>query len=161
MSKPRLLFVLLGVRNECILKYIQPALHKHLNTENIYYYKVWEHDFPNTTNYYQSWFTDIMIKKGSNEVIVVIHDENSTLMGEIFDNRMKAFHSIYNYTIVEAEFRKEFEVLDSEHKFSDEEYEKKLSETHSSYWELFGHLINLNYREVYKDSTTIVKLKFV
>ena len=159
MEKPRLLFVLLGVRHECILKYIQPTLHKHLNTENIFYYKVWEHDFPNTTNCYQTWFTDIMIKKGSNEVIIVVHDENMDLMGEIFDNRMKAFHSIYNYTIIEAEFRKEFEVLD--HKFSVEEYEKELSDIHSSYWELFGYLVDSNYHEVYKDSPTIVKHKYV
>ena len=76
-GKPRLLFILLGVRNDSVLKHIEPVFAEQF--KSIYYYKVWEHEFPHTTNYYDSWFTDVMIKKGWNDVVVVLHDENMDL----------------------------------------------------------------------------------
>ena len=93
-DKPRLLFILLGIRNECVLKYFKPAFEKAFPKDKVFYYTVCEHHFPESTNGYQSWFTDIMIKKGSSEVVIILHDESMDLMAEIFDERMKTFHAI-------------------------------------------------------------------
>ena len=136
-DKPRLLFILLGIEHECVLPHISFVIDKAFQNEGIFYYKVWEHDIPNTTNLYNSWFTDIMMKKGSNKVIVVVHDECMEDMGVIFDTRMQAFHSLYNYKIIEVEFRRPLRIYSEEHPFIPRKLKKKFNEIPWSFWEMF------------------------
>lgn len=136
-DKPRLLFILLGIEHECVLPHISFVIDKAFQNEGIFYYKVWEHDIPNTTNLYNSWFTDIMMKKGSNKVIVVVHDECMEDMGVIFDTRMQAFHSIYNYKIAEVEFRRPLRIYSEEHPFIPRKLKKKFNEIPWTFWGMF------------------------
>ena len=136
-DKPRILFILLGIEHECVLPHISFVIDKGFHSEGIFYYKVWEHDIPNTTNLYNSWFTDIMTKKGNNRVIVVAHDESMDLMGAIFDSRMQAFHSIYNYKIAEVEFRRPNRIYTEEHPFEARKLKKKFNEIPWTFWGMF------------------------
>ena len=152
-GKPRLLFILLGVRNDSILKHIQPVFAEHF--KNIYYYKVWEHEFPHTTNYYDSWFTDVMIKKGSNDVVVVLHDENMDLMAETFDRRMSTFHSAFNHVIVKTEFRKPYTVTESPPTF----VEPKMP---LYFWDLFANEMTHHYYDMQTGVLSTVRdFKFI
>ena len=151
-KKPRLLFILLGIRNENMLKYIQPALNEHIPPEKIFYYKVWEHSFNLTLNYYESWFTDVMIKKGSYEVVVVLHDENMDIMAETFDRRMKAFHSTYNYMVVKCEFRKPYEMIDP-----DEEELKEPVKIPTHFWEYFANEMSHYYHDTCTGNLSTLK----
>ena len=94
-------------------------------------------DIPNTSNLYNSWFTDIMMKKGSNSVAVVVHDEDMEQMGATFDARMQAFHSIYNYKIAEVEFRRSHRIYSEERPFNPRRYERKFAKLPWHFWGMF------------------------
>lgn len=137
-NKPRLLFILLGIEHPSALPFLFMAIHRSFQYENIFWYKVWEHmDIPNTSNLYNSWFTDIMMKKGSSTVVVIVHDENMKDFSTLIDARMQAFHSIYNYKIAEEEFRRSHRIFSEEHPFNPMEYRDKFADLPMPFWEMF------------------------
>ena len=137
-NKPRLLFILLGLEHPSALPFIFMAIHRAFRYENIFWYKVWEHmDIPNTSNLYSSWFTDIMMKKGSSTVVVIVHDENMKDLSTMIDTRMQAFHSIYNYKIAEEEFRRPLRIFSEEKPFDPKEYKEKFAKLPMSFWGMF------------------------
>ena len=104
IEKPRLLFILVAEHNTKYSDVIVPAVKLKL-TPDVYHYNCSEHVDEHSTNLYNTWFTDLMMKKGNNKVVVVTHDENEEMMMEIFDARMHNFHSIYNHMFVSIDLR--------------------------------------------------------
>ena len=104
VHKPRVLFVLVAEHTTKYSDVIVSAAKLKL-TPNVYHYNCSEHVDMHSTNLYNSWFTDIMIRKANNSVVVVTHDENEELMMEIFDSRMHNFHSIYNHMFISIDMR--------------------------------------------------------
>ena len=79
----------------------------------------------------------MMMKKGSNNVIVVVYDEDMELMGVIFDARMQALHSIYNYKIAEVEFRRPLRIFSEEQPFDPKEYKENFDKLPWCFWGMF------------------------
>ena len=137
-NKPRLLFILLGLEHPSALPFLFMAIHRAFRNEKIFWYKVWEHmDIPNTSNLYSSWFTDIMMKKGSSGVVVIVHDEDMQNFSTMIDTRMQAFHSICNYKIAEEEFRRPLRIFSEEKPFDPMEYHEKFANLPMPFWEMF------------------------
>ena len=96
-----------------------------------------------------------MIKKGWNDVVVVLHDENMDLMAETFDRRMSTFHSAYNHVIVKTEFRKPYTVTESPPTF----VEPKMP---LYFWDLFANEMTHHYYDMQTGVLSTVRdFKFI
>lgn len=117
MNKPRIHFVLINEKEneDKFSKFLYYGLQLKLQTE-IYFYECKKGFQIGAQDLYNSWFTDIMFKKGGHSVILVKHQEgDGSELSELFDHRIHAFYGQYNHFITSID-------LNTKHKFGDEMY---------------------------------------
>lgn len=119
-SKPIIHFVLINeskdVNKYSKFLYYSILLKLQLKDDEIMIYECEDDKQVGSQDRINSWFTDIMMKKGRCSMIIVKHQEKDFVnMSDIFDARMHAFHCLYNHFITNIN-------LISKHNVGDEFY---------------------------------------
>lgn len=112
----RIHFVLINEKSD-IDKYSKFLLYglKLKLQKDVYFYECKDDCLIGAQDRPNSWFTDIMQKKGDHSVILVKHQFDEVKLSDVFDNRMHAFHSIYKHFITSIN-------LNTCHNFGDETF---------------------------------------
>lgn len=115
-NKSRIHFVLINEdKNEDkYSKLLYHGLKLKLQTD-IFFYECEDDCQIGSQDKFNSWFTDIITKKGNHKVIIVKHQTDEVKLSDVFDNRLHAFHSIYKHFVTSINLKTSF-------KFGDETF---------------------------------------